>query len=176
MFFVVTNDERTHEFFILDVISEVFVTVTLDVWLLEFLLDLVKFDIFEVFVNDIDGFRHAFLSTVSFFQFLDDLSETLDSVRCAFLDFYDFCFKKVVVFLKEILNLLSFLGVDNQGNCKVVQTLLDNGFVVWINLDLEIKEFQSLCILWKGVSLAIKLDFGAFDKLHFGDFFLWNDF
>ncbi len=127
-------------------------------------------------VNDIDGFWDAFLSTVSFFEFFDDLSEALDSVGCAFLDFYEFGFEKVVVFLKEILNLLSFLGVDNQGNCKVVQTLLENGFEVWINLDLEIKEFQSLCILWKGVGLAIKVDFGAFDKLHFSDFFLWNNF
>jgi hypothetical protein len=83
-----------------------------------------------VFVNDIDSFRHAFLSAVSFFEFLDDLSEALNSVGCAFLDFYDFGFKKVVVFLKELLNLLSFLVVDNQGNCKVVQTLLENGFKV----------------------------------------------
>ncbi len=130
MLFVVANDKRTHEFFFLDVISEIFVPVALDVILFEFLLDGVELDIFEVLVDDIDGFGEAFLSPVAFFDFFDDLPEALDGVGCVFLDLDDFCLEQAVVFLEEFLDLLPFLGVDYQGHCKVVKTLLQNGLEV----------------------------------------------
>ena len=130
MLFVVANDKRTHEFFFLDVISEIFVPLALDVGFFEFLLDAVELDIFEVLVNDIDCFGQAFLSPVAFFEFLDDLPEALNSVGCVFLDLDDFGLEKAVVFLEELLDLLPFLGVDYQGHCKVVKTLLENGLEV----------------------------------------------